>query len=66
MNSDNGIEISDFKIDNNNDNELDILLPFLKFMSGVKDVRPVREFMSDFYGCREICYLDVNGMNSVF
>jgi len=58
--------ISDFKIDNHDDCELAKLIPFLKFMSGVKDVRSIPKYMAAFYNEEVIHYIDVNDMESVF
>ncbi|KAL4444472.1 hypothetical protein ABPG74_016765 [Tetrahymena malaccensis] len=61
-NPENGIQIKDFKIDNHNDQELLNLVPFLKFMSSVKDVRDIQAYMNDYYSGNLINYIDINGM----
>ena len=58
--------ISDFKIDNHNDCELAKLIPFLRFMSGVKDVRSIPKYMAAYTNGEVINYIDVNDMESVF
>lgn len=41
-------------------------MPFLRFMSGVKDVRPVSHYMRSYFEGEEIHYMDVNNMENVF
>ncbi|EAS02959.2 NLI interacting factor-like phosphatase (macronuclear) [Tetrahymena thermophila SB210] len=65
-NPENGIQIKDFKIDNNSDQELLNLIPFLKFMSSVKDVRNIQAYMNDYYSGNVINYIDINGMQCQF
>ncbi|KAL4491830.1 hypothetical protein ABPG72_006085 [Tetrahymena utriculariae] len=65
-NPENGIQIKDFKIDNHNDQELLNLIPFLKFMSSVKDVRNIKTYMNDYYSGKLINYIDINDMQCQF